>query len=509
MPQNLRVDEVIAERTVESEVVRNVSIPADRPAAARVVSVNARVEIRSVDLETGFVVINGIIRSTIYYATAEDLSNVVSIRSNFIFTERVAVRGARRGYEADAEAVITDIDFSLINQRSINLEFTLMIDLDISAVDVVPVIPSRRDIDMRRERLRIQRSIRERNFTRNLVETIRLPAAVSSIRRVVDLDNSVQITEIITTYDRVRVRGIVRSNLLFVNERGQLEYADLTYGFNETFVFNGVTPEMNAYVDTNVIREEANLVDSRQLRVRTEVEFRILVVVEELVDVPTDIISPVDGLYPVSRTILVERIVIEERTRISARDTTRIPEGNPDIARVISASGNIRSGSVDVDAERGGVLISGIIDANVIYVAALPQQPVYFAPATIRFSSFLSFPQVRSNMRAFADIDIVSISASQISEREISVRATLDVNILVTERVRVPVITGISDRPVEVPRPTPPTGDGYISYVVRAGDTLFIIAQRYGVSVERLIAINNISNPENIQVGQTLLIPRN
>ena len=214
MPQNLRVDEVIAERTVESEVVRNVSIPADRPAAARVVSVNARVEIRSVDLETGFVVINGIIRSTIYYATAEDPSNVVSIRSNFIFTERVAVRGARRGYEADAEAVITDIDFSLINQRSINLEFTLMIDLDISAVDVVPVIPSRRDIDMRRERLRIQRSIRERNFTRNLVETIRLPAAVSSIRRVVDLDNSVQITEIITTYDRVRVRGIVRSNLL-------------------------------------------------------------------------------------------------------------------------------------------------------------------------------------------------------------------------------------------------------------------------------------------------------
>lgn len=151
------------------------------------------------------------------------------------------------------------------------------------------------------------------------METIRLPAAVSSIRRVVDLDNSVQITEIITTYDRVRVRGIVRSNLLFVNERGQLEYADLTYGFNETFVFNGVTPEMNAYVDTNVIREEANLVDSRQLRVRTEVEFRILVVVEELVDVPTDIISPVDGLYPVSRTILVERIVIEERTRISAR----------------------------------------------------------------------------------------------------------------------------------------------------------------------------------------------
>ena len=92
MPQNLRVDEVIAERTLEAEVVRNVSIPSDRPAAARVVSVNARVEITSIDLETGYVIINGIIRSTIYYATAEDPSNVESIRRNFSFTERVAVR---------------------------------------------------------------------------------------------------------------------------------------------------------------------------------------------------------------------------------------------------------------------------------------------------------------------------------------------------------------------------------------------------------------------------------
>ena len=509
MPQNLRVDEVIAERTLEAEVVRNVSIPSDRPAAARVVSVNARVEITSIDLETGYVIINGIIRSTIYYATAEDPSNVESIRRNFSFTERVAVRGARRGYEVDAEAVITDIDFSLINQRSINLEFTVRIEMDITSADVVPLAPPRRDIDLRRERLRIQRSVRERNYTRALVETIRLPAAVSNIRRMVDVDNAVQVTEIITAYDRVRVRGIVRSNVLFVNERGQLEYAELTYGFNETFAFNGVTPEMSAYVDTNILREEASLLDNRQLRIRTEVGFRILVVVEELVDIPTDIVSPVDGLYPVSRTILVERIVIEERTRISARDTARIPEGNPDIARVISANGNIRQGSVDVDAERGGVLISGIIDANVIYVAALPQQPVYFAPATIRFSSFLNFPQVRDNMRAFAVIDIASISASRISERELSVRAVLDVNILVTERVRVPVITGISDRPVELPRPIPPTADGYIRYVVRAGDTLYIIAQRYGVSVDRLIAINNITNPENLQVGQTLLIPEN
>lgn len=508
MPDNLRVDEIIAERTLESEVVRNVSIPAEMPAAARVVSVNARVEIRDIDLETGYVVINGIIRSTIYYAAADDPSNVESIRRNFTFTDRITVSGARRGLEADAEAIITDIDFNLIHRRSIGLEFTVTIDLDITAADVVPVAPERDGLDMRREQFRIQRSVRERNYTRDIVETIRLPSAVTNIRRVIDIDNTIQVTEITTGYDRVRVRGIIRSNLLYTNQQGQLEYVDLTYGFNESFTFGGVTPDMSAYVDTNIIREEATLVDNRRVRIRTEIGFRILVIAEEVVEIPTDIISPPSGVYPVTRTVIVERIVIEERTRVSARDTATIPTGNPDIARVISASGNIRGGSIDVDAERGGVLISGTIDANVIYVADLPQQPVYFAPATISFSTFLNYPQVRSNMRAYADIDIASVSASQISDRELSVRAVLDVNILVTERVRVPVITDISDiPPVDLPRPIPTTPDGYINYVVRAGDTLYLIAQRFGVSVERIIAINNITDPANLQVGQSLRIP--
>lgn len=45
------------------------------------------------------------------------------------------------------------------------------------------------------------------------------------------------------------------------------------------------------------------------------------------------------------------------------------------------------------------------------------------------------------------------------------------------------------------------------SYTVVAGDTLSAIAGRFGVTVEALAALNNISDPSLIQVGQVLLIP--
>lgn len=48
----------------------------------------------------------------------------------------------------------------------------------------------------------------------------------------------------------------------------------------------------------------------------------------------------------------------------------------------------------------------------------------------------------------------------------------------------------------------------YITYTVRAGDTLWDIARRYNTTVEELVRINHISNPDLIHVGEILRIPR-
>jgi len=48
-----------------------------------------------------------------------------------------------------------------------------------------------------------------------------------------------------------------------------------------------------------------------------------------------------------------------------------------------------------------------------------------------------------------------------------------------------------------------------MTYTVKSGDTLFLIARRFGTTVEKLAQLNNINNPEEIFVGQVLTIPDN
>jgi LysM repeat protein len=70
---------------------------------------------------------------------------------------------------------------------------------------------------------------------------------------------------------------------------------------------------------------------------------------------------------------------------------------------------------------------------------------------------------------------------------------TLTPSITFTPTLETPSIT---------PTPSCPS-----EYVVQSGDLLSAIAERCGVSVEAIVAINPTVDPNNIQIGQTILIP--
>lgn len=72
------------------------------------------------------------------------------------------------------------------------------------------------------------------------------------------------------------------------------------------------------------------------------------------------------------------------------------------------------------------------------------------------------------------------------------------------EAIAKPKLEPIERAPIHVPAPKPATTK---TYVVQSGDSISLIAQRFNVSVRDVLALNHLSSPNKLRVGQKLELP--
>ncbi|MEW5986551.1 MAG: LysM domain-containing protein [Chloroflexota bacterium] len=77
-----------------------------------------------------------------------------------------------------------------------------------------------------------------------------------------------------------------------------------------------------------------------------------------------------------------------------------------------------------------------------------------------------------------------------------------------------PPATSPTETPTAAPTttPTPPpqptaTQAAVLTYTVQPGENLTLIAQKHGTTVEEIITLNRLSNPDQITAGTVLIIP--
>jgi LysM repeat protein len=95
---------------------------------------------------------------------------------------------------------------------------------------------------------------------------------------------------------------------------------------------------------------------------------------------------------------------------------------------------------------------------------------------------------------------VVSLTVVLIAVR--SLRATL------LESVALPEPTAaLAEQPEPTSTELEPTPLAVATYIVKSGDSLSGIAYRHGVSLDALMKANNLTDPDYIMVGQSLVIP--
>jgi LysM repeat protein len=183
-----------------------------------------------------------------------------------------------------------------------------------------------------------------------------------------------------------------------------------------------------------------------------------------------------------------------------------IDDGDPDTDGV-----QIRPGDMPVPTQ----VIQNEVDNNAgLFIYHAAQEPGSGARGTGVVASF--------TLRAMAE------GGSPLRFNVVELKNTEGQVMPVPERINGLVTIGVSDVPIEptaetaadateVPTTAPtaapaaptaaPPASGAIYHTVQAGENLYRISKRYGVTVEAIMAANGITDARSLKVGQVLLIP--
>jgi hypothetical protein len=152
------------------------------------------------------------------------------------------------------------------------------------------------------------------------------------------------------------------------------------------------------------------------------------------------------------------------------------------------------------------VIVRGVLHKQIFAVDAATGV-VFAQDVNESFGHFVDVPGASPGMRVFVDarVEFVKIDIFPGGERARQV-TIIEIRVKVVRPIKFPlppVVSPITPSPVfPVPKPT-----GTV-YIVRSGDSIWKIARMFGVSMESIIAANNLQNPNLIFPGQKLIIPR-
>ncbi|MFZ5595755.1 MAG: DUF3794 and LysM peptidoglycan-binding domain-containing protein [Bacillota bacterium] len=505
--ERLRVNQVISEESTQTVVRGIVTVPDPKPDVEKVLSADKSVRAKKLEIVPDKVIVNGTLSLQIVYVAFEPAQSVHHMHGQIDFTAFVDVPGALPGMKVGADIAIEDLTVNRQKNNPRNFDVTAVLGVsvkvsDIMDLDVVTQCPT--GCECETEDITVDDLVASNRRQVLISDEFDVPEEKPPVEKILDTDVKVEITDTRVLKNKVVVDGEATVTLTYVGMLPDQPVHSLhrTFKFSDFVEVKGAEQGMDVNFDVAVESVDVEPVRRECDRLRVDLVLKLTanVVEPRTIKVITDV-SNCPNVDPTFTQLRVDSLVGENTTQVVLRDTFETPEPKPDVEKILSTTTekvNVKDKKILKDK----VVVSGDVDVQIVYVAALNDQPVHALHRTLPFRTFVEVMGARedTNVDVKANVEYLTSSAQGC---EISVEAVLKVTARVTRSLKENVLTSTA---AVSPTACPPGST--IEYVVKKGDTLYTIGRMYGVSLEEMKAANpQLPDFNRISPGMVVYVP--
>lgn len=488
---NVVINKKIFSTSKSFEVIGDIIVPDIKPDIVSIINTNANSYIYKEDVNQGKIKFDGNVDTYIVYLA--DNGENRSIQTTLNFVESVEDSNIVEGAIIKERVFIEQIEAKVLNERKISI--TANLKLYSEAYEKVEIeIPSNFETD---KDTQIQKE------TLEIKSIVGINKVRSTVKEDISVDNSVQVAEILKTnievtnienkisYNKILAKADSNVKIIYLTEDGKINVAESKIPIM-SFI------DIDKVADTHICNVEytirnmlfkANNAEMHSINCQIDFEVNCEVYEPKVVDVIQDMYGIRNNIKFTKKDIEVELNSNEKEEIVSLNERVAVE----DILNIYDIAVTPRV----VSTNRSGGVYNYECEVNLdIYYEADNRNGMNVK--NIKLPFMMKFEDENS------DIDF-NISRKVFTVREENVDLELEIsakrennnmkNISIIENIEMTDAEEDSDYKM-------------FMYFVKQGDTIWKIAKRFRVSMEEIIRINNLENPDRINIGDALYIMR-
>jgi len=498
--EQLTVNQVVSEQTAQTVVRGQITVPDPKPDVDKILSVDKTATVKNISVIPDKVIVEGTLTLQVVYVAFQPDQAVHHMHDQINFTGYVDVPGALPDMNVKVELGIEDVSVnrSKKDPRKFDVAAVLELFAKVTETREVEVVVDLPNYEVERELIKVDDLVGRESAQVIVSEEFEVPPEKPPVEKILDVDTKTTITDARIVRDKVIIDGEVTLQVMYV----ALEPSQPVHDMHQSFTFShfvevpGAAPDMNVEVDALVEDVEVEAKDGFPGRLTAYVVLKLDARVTETKQI--NVVTDVKDKEFEKVLLHLESVVGEDSAQVVIRESFETPEPKPDVAKILDTTvTEVKITEKKVISNK--VIIRGYINVNIVYVAALDDQPVHAMHQRLNFRTFVEIPGAAEGMNVVVK-PVVEYIKADYESCNVHVEAVLKVMVKVTESMQREVVA--PEVAPEVCRP----GET-IEYTIQQGDTLFELAKRYSTTVNAIMQANPGIQPENLKIGQVIKIP--
>lgn len=491
---NQIIDQKRENRQVETDVIVNDI----KPDVLKVISTNGVISIYKKEIMDGKVRIDGVINTYIIYMADDENGSIRSLNTSIDFSHVLDMEKCREEMETGIDVRIKNFETRIINGRKLNIKANIETCIRVYANESVEVITDVKNIE----------NVQLLNNTAKIASLIGCGKNRVVIKDTIAIDVSDDLAEIMKvdfkivgeetkiSYNKVLSKADALVEILYLTEDNRVNTAITRIPIMGFVDIQDVNEACNCEVQNNLSNLIIKPNNTEEHTIYVEAEIEVICSAYE-----TKEINIIEDLYSITDEIIFTKKDIKaviERNKINdictVKENIRIPELT---GKVLNVQINPRINNEQV--RNGKIIFEGNLNLEILF-----EQNTTITMREIDLPFNFEVNSDKINEKSCIE-NILKIKQSDFIIKEGIIEMTIAIEFNIFEQ-KSQLFNMIEEINVEESREC----DTYsmVIYFVKPGDSLWKIAKMFKSTVEDIEKINDIENPDKINVGEQLYIPR-